>query len=92
MLLALWRALLTQLNDAQKLRWNECFVDGSFALAKKGGPKVGRTKRGKGTTWMVVVDGAGTPLGAYLDAASPTEVRLLEATLHTVAVAHAHRP
>jgi transposase len=33
---------------------------------------------------MVLVDGAGTPLGAYLDAASPAEVRLLEATLDTV--------
>lgn len=35
---------------------------------------------------MVLVDGAGTPLGAYLDAASPAEVLLLEATLDTVAV------
>ncbi len=30
---------------------------------------------------MVLVDGAGTPLGAYLDAASPAEVTLLEQTL-----------
>jgi hypothetical protein len=30
---------------------------------------------------MVLVDGAGTPLGAYLDAASPAEVTLLEHTL-----------
>ena len=29
----------------------------------------------------VLVDGAGTPLGAYLDAASPAEVTLLEKTL-----------
>ena len=35
---------------------------------------------------MVLVDGAGTPLGAYLDAASPAEVKLLEKTLATVAV------
>ena len=41
---------------------------------------------------MVVVDGAGTPLGAYLDSASPAEVRLLEATLETVAVTRPHRP
>ncbi|HWF60741.1 MAG TPA: hypothetical protein VN666_10605 [Nitrospira sp.] len=27
----LCRALLAQLNDAQKLRWNECLLDGSFA-------------------------------------------------------------
>jgi hypothetical protein len=30
---------------------------------------------------MVLVDGAGTLLGAYLDAASPAEVTLLEQTL-----------
>ena len=48
---------------------------------EKGGAKIGPTKRGKGTKWMVLVDGAGTPLGAYLDAASPAEVTLLEKTL-----------
>jgi len=47
---------------------------------------VGKTKRGKGTKWMVLVDGAGTPLGAYLDSASPSEVKLLEKTLETVKV------
>ncbi len=36
-LLELWRAFLAQLNDRQKIRWDECFVDGSFAPAKKGG-------------------------------------------------------
>ena len=48
---------------------------------EKGGAKIGPTKRGKGTKWMVLVDGAGTPLGAYLDAVSPAEVTLLEQTL-----------
>jgi transposase len=52
---------------------------------EKGGLKVGQTKRGKGTKWMVLVDGQGTPLGAYLDAATPAEVTLLEKTLDTVA-------
>ena len=37
--LKLWRVFLAQLNDQQKLRWDECFVDGSFVPAKKGGPK-----------------------------------------------------
>jgi transposase len=41
---------------------------------------------------MVLVDGAGTPLGAYLDSASPAEVRLLEATLDTVAVGRPGQP
>ena len=35
-LLALWRALLAQLNDRQNLLGDECFVDGSFAPAKRG--------------------------------------------------------
>ena len=41
---------------------------------------------------MVLADGAGTPVGVYLDSASPAEVQLLEVTLDTVAVGRAHRP
>ena len=52
-----------------------------FRAGQKRGAAGGPTKRGKGTKWMVLVDGAGTPLGAYLDAASPAEVKLLEKTL-----------
>src|SRR6266478_4197756 len=41
---------------------------------EKRGCGVGKTKRGKGTKWMVVVDGRGLPLGEYLHSASPAEV------------------
>ena len=34
--LNMWRALLAELNNADKLEWDECFADGSFAPAKKG--------------------------------------------------------
>ncbi|HEX3036232.1 MAG TPA: IS5 family transposase [Thermodesulfobacteriota bacterium] len=57
----------------------------------KRGQKVGKTKRGKGTKWMVLVDGSGTPLGAYLDSASPSEVRLLGHTLEAIAVRGTNR-
>ena len=33
---------------------------------------------------MLVTDGHGTPLGTYLDSASPAEVKLLEQTLDEV--------
>jgi transposase len=46
-LLTLWRAFLAQLNDEQKLRWDEGFVDGSFIPAKKGGPRSGRPSAGR---------------------------------------------
>ena len=56
---------------------------------QRGGEAVGPTKRGKGTKCMVVVDGQGVPLGNHLDAASPAEVTLVEATLATIAVPRA---
>ena len=40
---------------------------------------------------MVLVDGRGTPLGAYLDSANPSEISLLEATLRSVSIRRTHR-
>src|SRR6202051_1071689 len=42
-----------------------------FCSREKRGCGVGKTKRGKGTKWMVVVDGRGVPLGNSLHSASP---------------------
>jgi len=36
-LLNLWRAFLAQLSERQQVRWDECFIDGTFIVAKKGG-------------------------------------------------------
>ena len=49
----LWRAFLAQLQDKNHLRWNECFLDGTF----------GKTKRGKGSKLRVRVEDQGTPIG-----------------------------
>ena len=46
-LLALWRGFLAELNDAEKVRWDECFGDGSFAPAKKGAPESARPRRAR---------------------------------------------
>jgi transposase len=54
--------------------------------SEKRGSAVGKTKRGKGTKWMVLVDGQGLPLGVRLESASPAEVTLAEATLAEVKV------
>src|SRR6266481_4582877 len=62
-----------------------------FCSGEKRGCGVGKTKRGKGTKWMVVVDGAGVPLGNYLHSASPAEVKLAETTLATIRVGRRHR-
>jgi transposase len=35
-LLHVWRAFLDQRNDAKKIRWNKCCIDGMFVTAKQG--------------------------------------------------------
>ena len=82
----IWRAALVALDRHGGLDWTMAFLDGSFAPAKKGGDKVGLTKKGKGTKWMLVVDGNGLPLGFHLDSAACAEVRLAEQTLDTIRV------
>jgi transposase len=83
----IWRAALSALDQRGQLEWSMAFLDGSFAPAKKGGEKVGLTKKGKGTKWMLVVDGNGLPLGFHLDSANTAEVKLAEQTLDTIRVA-----
>jgi transposase len=61
-----------------------------FCSCEKRGCGVGKTKRGKGTKWMVVVDGRGLPLGNYLHSASPAEVKLAETTLAAIRVGRSH--
>lgn len=57
------------------------FFRRKFCLCKKRGLDVGKTKRGKGSKWMVVVDGEGVPLGSTITSASPAEVKLIEPLL-----------
>jgi transposase len=83
----LWRAALAELDHAGQLDWSIAFLDGSFAPAKNGGAGVGLTRKGKGTKWMLVVDGHGLPLGLHLASANQAEVRLAERTLASIRVA-----
>jgi transposase len=82
----LWRAALAGLDQQGKLDWSMAFLDGSFAPAKKGGDRVGLTRKGKGTKWMLVVEGNGLPLGFHLDSANCAELRLAAQTLDAVRV------
>lgn len=83
----IWRAALAALDLHGQLDWTMAFLDGSFVPAKNGGDKVELTKKGKGTKWMLVVDGTGLPLGFHLDSANRAEVRLAQQTLDTIRVA-----
>lgn len=50
-------------------------------FGEKRGLQVGKTKRGKGTKVMAIVDGNGLPIAGRTESASPAEVRLVEPTL-----------
>ena len=77
---------------AGRARWQRAAEVGGdvsgrqLCSGEKGGLAVGKTKRGKGTKWMVLVDGRGLPLGVRLESASPGEATLAEATLAKVKV------
>lgn len=78
------RAALATLDQHGQLDWTIAFLDGSFVPTKRGSEKEGLTKKGKGTQWMLVVDGNGLPLGFHLDSAGRAEVRLAQQTLEGV--------
>ena len=81
------QALAEDVQERGGLDLSECFIDGTFIVAKKGGRAVGKTKRGKGTQLMAVADRAGLPIAVRTESATPHEVTLVAATLEDRLVA-----
>jgi transposase len=73
--------LAQALHDQGYLDLQEAFIDGSFAPAKHGGARVGKTKRGKGSKIMAIADRQGLPIAVHVESATPHEVTLVHATL-----------
>ena len=73
--------LAQALLDEGYLDLQEAFIDGSFAPAKQGGASIGKTKRGKGSKIMAIVDRQGLPVAVHVESATPHEVQLVHATL-----------
>jgi transposase len=73
-----WKRLLGRLDEFRNLNLDEAFADGTFCPAKQGGDKIGRTKRGKGTKIMLMVDGEGLPIAADIASASKAECQLID--------------
>jgi transposase len=80
------REVARDLHERGRIDVSECFIDGSFAGAKKRGLLVGKTKRGKGTKVMAIADRHGLPVAVTIDSASPHEVTLVEDTLEAMIV------
>jgi len=80
-----WRALLGTLDAEGLLQWDEAFLDGSFAPAKKGTPPLAKPSAAKaqsGWYWRRSRYSVGSSAGS----ASPAEVTFEDATLKEVRV------
>ncbi|HYD92032.1 MAG TPA: IS5 family transposase [Flavobacterium sp.] len=76
----LWR-IAEDLRDRGKIDLTECFIDGTFATAKKGALVFGKTKKGKGTKIMAIADASGIPVSIWVGAANTHECKLVEKTI-----------
>jgi hypothetical protein len=65
------QTLVRYLKECGKLDLFECFIEGFFVVAKKGGRSVGKTKRGIGTKVMAVADRSGLPIAIHIAPAAP---------------------
>lgn len=74
-------SLARHLRERRELDLSECFIDATFVTARSGGGCVGKTKRGKGTKLMAIVDCSGLPVAVHAASASPHEVTLVKVTL-----------
>src|SRR5262245_44368573 len=66
------------------------FRDGPFVAATRDGEKVGLTRKGKGTKWILVINGYGVPLGFHRDGADCSAVPLAQQAVDTIPVTPGH--
>lgn len=71
-------------RQARKYRLERDLYRWQLRGCKKRGPKVGPTKRGKGTKWMAIVDNRSRPVGIATASASPAEVKLVGETIESI--------
>jgi len=68
------------LRDDGGINESECYTDATVASAKGGGEQIGRTRRGKGSKIMAIVDRHGLPLAVTTHASNHHEVTLVQLT------------
>jgi transposase len=73
-------ALAEDLEERGEIDLSECYIDGTFVVAKKGIVRW-KDQRGKGTKIMTFSDGSSVPLSVHTESDSPHEVALVGPTL-----------
>jgi hypothetical protein len=70
--------LANALRDEGEMDESECFIDATFSAAKGGADEIGKTKRGKGTKIMAIVDRHCLPFAVRTHAANHHVVTLVQ--------------
>lgn len=87
----LWAAVLETLLEVcfsgKQQEVSVSYIDATFVRALGGGDNVGRTKLGKGSKIMAIVDKNSRPLAALVASAAPHEITLVKDTLAEVPAA-----
>lgn len=76
--------ILMDLQEQNLLDLSRTFIDGSFIRSKGGHDKVGKTKAGKGSKTMAIVDDHGIPISLHIENANPHESKSVEKALDDV--------
>jgi hypothetical protein len=73
-------ALADSRNEEGLRELRACFLEGSFAPARRGGARVGQTKKGPGRKILALVAADGWPVAITSDSAHPHELKWVEQT------------
>ncbi|WKZ18105.1 MAG: IS5 family transposase [Candidatus Jettenia sp. CY-1] len=87
----LWKVFLSQLQEQEQIRWNECFIDGTFSSAKKGAKESEKPSGAREQSLWYWLMARVLRSEFTWTRASPSEVKLFMPTLATVQI-KTHQP
>jgi transposase len=80
----IYSALIQKISQKELIDLDNAFIDGMFVRSKGAHEEYGKTKCGKGSKIMSIVDKNGIPISISVYSATPHEVKLVQHTLDTL--------
>lgn len=82
-----WKMLLRDLYEEGEIQLDQVYLDASFVPAKRGGRKIGKTKIGKGSQVLGIVENKkGLPIAIQVENANPHEILFAQRTVESIRI------